>query len=147
MRSDEQFLGVECTLQRAWAKGAGLIDEEFERPMIAVVAPGGAVVKASGVGREMWDAVLPARVFEDEESAIDALRGNAIQPGTCIVIRNEGTRGGPGMREMLGATSALRGPVWGATARLSPTDASPAPPTAPPSDTSPRRRRAVGRLR
>ena len=68
------------------------------------------MVKASGVGREMWDAVLPARVFEDEESAIDAVRGNAIQPGTCIVIRNEGTRGGPGMREMLGAT---HGPAIG----------------------------------
>ena len=82
------------------------------------LAPGGAVVKASGVGREMWDAVLPARVFEDEESAIDAVRGNAIQPGTCIVIRNEGTRGGPGMREMLGATSALMGAGLGRSCAL-----------------------------
>ena len=82
------------------------------------LAPGGAVVKASGVAREMWDVVLPARVFEDEESAIDALRGNRIGPGTCIVIRNEGTRGGPGMREMLGATSALMGAGLGTSCAL-----------------------------
>ena len=82
------------------------------------LAPGGAVVKASGVARIMWDVVLPARVFEDEESAIDAVRDNVVQPGTCIVIRNEGTRGGPGMREMLGATSALMGAGLGGTCAL-----------------------------
>ena len=82
------------------------------------LAPGGAVVKASGVGREMWQAVLPARVFEDEEGAIDALRNVEISPGTCIVIRNEGTRGGPGMREMLGATSALMGAGLGNSCAL-----------------------------
>lgn len=73
------------------------------------LAPGGAVVKASGVARHMWSVTLQARVFEDEESAIEAIRGRTIQPQTCIVIRNEGTKGGPGMREMLGATSALMG--------------------------------------
>ena len=82
------------------------------------LAPGGAVVKASGVGRDMWEAVLPARVFEDEEGAINALRSNQITPGTCIVIRNEGTRGGPGMREMLGATSALMGAGLGESCAL-----------------------------
>ncbi len=82
------------------------------------LAPGGAVVKASGVAREMWKAVLPARVFEDEEGAIDALRSNRIEPGTCVVIRNEGTRGGPGMREMLGATSALMGAGLGNSCAL-----------------------------
>ena len=82
------------------------------------LAPGGAVVKASGVSRDMWQAVLPARVFEDEESAIGALRHNEISPGTCVVIRNEGTRGGPGMREMLGATSALMGAGLGNSCAL-----------------------------
>ena len=82
------------------------------------LAPGGSVVKASGVAREMWDAVLPARVFEDEEGAIDALRNWEIRPGTCIVIRNEGTKGGPGMREMLGATSALMGAGLGTSCTL-----------------------------
>ena len=82
------------------------------------LAPGGAVVKASGVGRKMWQAVLPARVFEDEESAIEAVRSGGIGPGTCVVIRNEGTRGGPGMREMLGATSALMGAGLGDSCAL-----------------------------
>ena len=66
----------------------------------------------------MWQAVLPARVFEDEEGAIDAIRGGEIGPGTCIVIRNEGTKGGPGMREMLGATSALMGAGLGNSCAL-----------------------------
>ena len=82
------------------------------------LAPGGAVVKASGVSVEMWSVVLPARVFEDEESAIEAVRQSEIRPGTCIVIRNEGTRGGPGMRELLGATSALMGAGLGKSCAL-----------------------------
>ena len=82
------------------------------------LSPDGAVVKASGVNRDMWEAVLPARVFEDEEGAIHALRNNEISPGTCVVIRNEGTRGGPGMREMLGATSALMGAGLGDSCAL-----------------------------
>ena len=82
------------------------------------LAPGGAVVKASGVSPEMWQAILPARVFEEEEGAIDALRNSEISPGTCVVIRNEGTRGGPGMREMLGATSALMGAGLGDSCAL-----------------------------
>jgi len=73
------------------------------------LAPDGAVVKASGVAKKMWEVTLTARVFEDEESAIDAVRGGRIEEGTCIIIRNEGTKGGPGMREMLGATSAVMG--------------------------------------
>ncbi|MFS8035532.1 dihydroxy-acid dehydratase [Xanthobacter sp. AM11] len=82
------------------------------------LAPGGAVVKASGVSRAMWRCTLAARVFDAEEGAIDALRAGAIGPGTCIVIRNEGTRGGPGMREMLGATSALMGAGLGDSCAL-----------------------------
>jgi dihydroxy-acid dehydratase len=82
------------------------------------LAPGGAVVKASGVTKAMWRCTLKARVFEDEESAIDALRAGVIGDGTCIVIRNEGTKGGPGMREMLGATSALMGAGLGESCAL-----------------------------
>jgi dihydroxy-acid dehydratase len=82
------------------------------------LAPGGAVVKASGVTRAMWSCTLAAKVFEDEEGAIDALRAGDIQPGTCIIIRNEGTKGGPGMREMLGATSALMGSGLGDSCAL-----------------------------
>ena len=50
-----------------------------------------------------------AKVFEDEEAAIDAIRASDIEENTVIIIRNEGPKGGPGMREMLGATSALVG--------------------------------------
>lgn len=82
------------------------------------LAPGGAVVKASGVIKSMWRCALRARVFEDEEHAIDALREGKIEPGTCVVIRNEGTKGGPGMREMLGATSALMGAGLGESCAL-----------------------------
>jgi dihydroxy-acid dehydratase len=62
--------------------------------------------------------ILLARVFKDEESAIDALRAGMVGPGSCIVIRNEGTTGGPGMREMLEATSALMGAGLGDTCAL-----------------------------
>jgi len=73
------------------------------------LAPDGAVVKASGVAESMWQFTGTARVFEDEEAAIEATLAGSVQPGTAIVIRNEGPRGGPGMREMLGATSAVVG--------------------------------------
>jgi dihydroxy-acid dehydratase len=82
------------------------------------LAPGGAVVKASGVTKKMWNCSLKAAVFEDEEAAIDALRAGQIKRGTCVVIRNEGTKGGPGMREMLGATSALMGAGLGDSCAL-----------------------------
>ena len=73
------------------------------------LAPDGAVVKASGVAPSMWSFTGTARVFEDEESAIKATLAGSIAAGTAIIIRNEGPRGGPGMREMLGATSAVIG--------------------------------------
>lgn len=82
------------------------------------LAPEGAVVKASGVTKAMWTCTLAARVFDEEEGAIAALRAGSIKPGTCIVIRNEGTKGGPGMREMLGATSALMGAGLGDSCAL-----------------------------
>ncbi|GGF01033.1 dihydroxy-acid dehydratase [Aliidongia dinghuensis] len=111
--------------------GAEIADPEVIRPagdpiepegslfiLKGSLAPGGAVVKASGVAKPMWRTVLGARVFEDEESAIDALRAGAVAPGSCVIIRNEGTKGGPGMREMLGATSALMGAGLGETSAL-----------------------------
>jgi dihydroxy-acid dehydratase len=82
------------------------------------LASGGAVVKASGVVKNMWRCTLKARVFEEEETAIEAIRGGRIAAGSCVVIRNEGTKGGPGMRELLGATSALMGAGLGASCAL-----------------------------
>jgi dihydroxy-acid dehydratase len=73
------------------------------------LAPEGAVVKASGVAKSMWQFEGSARVFENEEDSISAILAGEITPGTAVVIRNEGPKGGPGMREMLGATSAVVG--------------------------------------
>ena len=73
------------------------------------LSPGGAVVKAAAVRPEMVHHRGPARVFDDERSAMDAILAQDIQSGDVIVIRYEGPSGGPGMREMLMATSALAG--------------------------------------
>ncbi|MEE8392243.1 MAG: dihydroxy-acid dehydratase [Anaerolineae bacterium] len=73
------------------------------------LAPDGAVVKAGAVRPEMIQHRGPARVFDSEEAALDAILGGQIQAGDVIVIRYEGPRGGPGMREMLMPTSVLAG--------------------------------------
>ncbi len=73
------------------------------------LAPDGAVVKAAAVRQEMMNHRGPARTFEGEEAALDAILSGHIRPGDVVVIRYEGPRGGPGMREMLMPTSALAG--------------------------------------
>jgi dihydroxy-acid dehydratase len=73
------------------------------------LAPDGAVVKQSAVAAEMRTHTGPARVFESEESAVEAILGGRIVAGDVVVIRYEGPRGGPGMREMLTPTSAISG--------------------------------------
>ena len=73
------------------------------------LAPEGAVVKASAVAPEMLNNKGPARVFESEEEAFQAILAKKIKKGEVIVIRYEGPRGGPGMREMLAPTSAIAG--------------------------------------
>jgi dihydroxy-acid dehydratase len=73
------------------------------------LAPEGAIVKKSAVVEKMWHHKGPAKVFDSEEEAIKSIYGNTIQAGNVIVIRYEGPRGGPGMREMLAATSAVVG--------------------------------------
>ncbi len=73
------------------------------------LAPEGAVVKAGAVDPAMLRHRGPARVFDSEEAAVEAILGGRIRPGDVIVIRYEGPRGGPGMREMLTPTSAVAG--------------------------------------
>ncbi len=75
------------------------------------LAPDGGVVKLAGTERHVHTG--PARVFDREEEAMDAIVGETIQEGDVIVIRYEGPRGGPGMREMLGVTAALVGSGMG----------------------------------
>ncbi len=71
------------------------------------LAPEGAVVKSAGFDNDVFEAT--ARVFERERAALDALEDGTIQAGDCVVIRYEGPKGGPGMREMLAITAAIKG--------------------------------------
>lgn len=98
------------------------LNEEIIRPIdnpysqdggIAILfgnlAPEGAVVKQSAVDKDMLVHRGPARVFDSEEDGMKAILGGQINKGEVIVIRYEGPKGGPGMREMLGPTSAIAG--------------------------------------
>ena len=106
-------------------------DEEVIRPVdkpysktggLAVLsgnlAPDGSVVKRSAVVDEMLVHEGPARVFDCEEDAIAAIKGGKIVPGDVVVIRYEGPKGGPGMREMLNPTSAIAGMGLGSSVAL-----------------------------
>ncbi len=103
-------------------KGLRVLDAEVIRPLdnpymgqgglavlFGTLAPNGAVVKRSAVSPSMLRHEGPARVFESEEEATAAILGAAIRPGEVVVVRYEGPKGGPGMREMLTPTSALAG--------------------------------------
>ena len=103
-------------------KSVDYIDEEVIRPVdrpyhkeggIAVLkgnlAPLGAVVKQSGVSPSMMRFTGRARVFDSEERAMRAITGGGIRAGDCVVIRYEGPKGGPGMREMLAPTASIVG--------------------------------------
>ena len=80
------------------------------------LAPDGAVCKTAGVGITSFEG--PARVFEREQAAMDALENGTIQAGDVVVIRYEGPKGGPGMREMLMITGAIKGAGLGKTTLL-----------------------------
>jgi len=103
-------------------KSARVIDEDVIRPLdnpyhaeggIAVLkgtlAPEGCVVKQVAVVPEMMHHVGPARVFDCEEEASKAIREGQIKPKDVVIIRYEGPKGGPGMREMLGPTASIAG--------------------------------------
>lgn len=82
------------------------------------LAPDSGVVKRSAVAPEMLVHEGPARVFDCEEDAIDAIKGGRIVAGDVVVIRYEGPKGGPGMREMLNPTSAIAGMGLGSSVAL-----------------------------
>ena len=82
------------------------------------LAPDGSVVKRSAVAPEMMVHEGPARVFDCEEDAIAAIKGGKINAGDVVVIRYEGPKGGPGMREMLNPTSAIAGMGLGSSVAL-----------------------------
>jgi dihydroxy-acid dehydratase len=77
--------------------------------LTGTLAPKGSVVKVAGLTRDQLHFEGTARVFDGEDGAMDAIMNGEIQPGTVLVIRYEGPKGGPGMREMLAITGALKG--------------------------------------
>jgi dihydroxy-acid dehydratase len=82
------------------------------------LAPKGAVVKVAGLGPDQRSFTGTARVFDGEDGAMAAILAGDIRPGTVLVIRYEGPKGGPGMREMLAVTGALKGAGRGADCAL-----------------------------
>lgn len=116
--------GITCTGKTVKENIAGCVnlDPEIIRPVdnpymktggIAVlkgnIAPDSCVVKAAAVAPEMMTHTGPARVFDSEDDAIKAIRAGKIVKGDVVVIRYEGPKGGPGMREMLSPTSEIAG--------------------------------------
>ena len=77
--------------------------------LIGSLAPLGSVIKQTAVSQKMMRFSGPARVFDSEEIAMKAIMANKIKSGDCIIIRYEGPKGGPGMREMLSPTAAIAG--------------------------------------
>ncbi len=82
------------------------------------LAPAGSVVKVAGLTEDQMRFEGTARVFDGEDGAMEAILSGSIQPGTVLVIRYEGPKGGPGMREMLAITGALKGAGRGADCAL-----------------------------
>ncbi len=86
--------------------------------LTGTLAPNGSVVKVAGLSHEQRNFEGPARVFDGEDDAMAEVLAGRIEPGTVIVIRYEGPKGGPGMREMLAITGALKGAGRGADCAL-----------------------------
>lgn len=84
--------------------------------LCGTLAPRGAVVKVAGIDQDRFEG--SARVFDGEDRAMEAILAGAIRPGTVVVIRYEGPKGGPGMREMLAVTGAMKGAGRGADCAL-----------------------------
>ncbi len=134
--SKKDLINLDCMTVTGKTVGENIknvrnLDPEVIRPLenpysetggIAVltgnIAPDSCVVKRSAVAPEMLKHSGPARVFDCEDDAIAAIKGGKIVPGDVVVIRYEGPKGGPGMREMLNPTSAIVGMGLGSSVAL-----------------------------
>lgn len=134
--SKKDLINLDCLTASGKTVGENIenawnLDKEVIRPIenpysetggIAIlsgnIAPESCVVKRSAVAPEMLKHSGPARVFDCEDDAIAAIKGGKIVPGDVVVIRYEGPKGGPGMREMLNPTSAIVGMGLGSTVAL-----------------------------
>src|SRR5690606_35706461 len=94
--------GVIRNAEHAFLKDGGLA------VLYGNIALDGCIVKTAGVDDSILTFSGPARVFESQDAAVDAILGNRIKPGDVVLIRYEGPRGGPGMQEMLYPTSYLK---------------------------------------
>jgi dihydroxy-acid dehydratase len=101
--ADEGDGDVVRSIDNPYDKSGGLV------ALFGNIAPEGCVVKQAAVAPNMLTHEGPARIFESEEAASAAILGGKINPGDVVVIRYEGPRGGPGMREMLAPTSSIAG--------------------------------------
>ena len=128
---DGSALTVSGVTQKERVKNARVLDERVIRPLANPYSPTGglailkgnlakegAVVKKSAVDPAMLRHSGPARVFDSEEAAMEAISSGKIGKGDVVVIRYEGPKGGPGMREMLSPTSAIVGAGLGADVAL-----------------------------
>ena len=134
--SKKDLINLDCLTATGKTVGENIenawnLDKEVIRPIenpysetggIAIlrgnIAPESCVVKRSAVAPEMLKHSGPARVFDCEDDAIAAIKGGKIVPGDVVVIRYEGPKGGPGMREMSNSTSAIVGMGLGSTVAL-----------------------------
>ncbi|MBC2729979.1 dihydroxy-acid dehydratase [Thiobacillus sp.] len=99
---DDRVNGCIHDIKHAYSKDGGLA------VLYGNLALDGCIVKTAGVDESIWTFSGPARVFESQDAAVDAILGDHIKPGDVVVIRYEGPRGGPGMQEMLYPTSYLK---------------------------------------
>jgi dihydroxy-acid dehydratase len=99
---DDRVNGCIHDIEHAYSKDGGLA------VLYGNLALDGCIVKTAGVDESIWTFSGPARVFESQEAAVDAILGDRIVAGDVVVIRYEGPRGGPGMQEMLYPTSYLK---------------------------------------
>ncbi|RMG35933.1 MAG: dihydroxy-acid dehydratase [Gammaproteobacteria bacterium] len=99
-------------LQHAYSREGGLA------VLYGNLAEQGCIVKTAGVDESIWTFAGPARIFESQDAAVDAILGDRIQPGDVVIIRYEGPKGGPGMQEMLYPTSYLKSKGLGKSCAL-----------------------------
>ena len=99
---DDRAAGCIRDLEHAYSRDGGLA------VLYGNLAADGCIVKTAGVDASIWKFSGPARIFESQDAAVDAILGDRIRPGDVVVIRYEGPRGGPGMQEMLYPTSYLK---------------------------------------
>ena len=98
----DRATGCIISLEHAYTKDGGLA------VLFGNIAQDGCVVKTAGVDPSIWKFSGPARVFDSQEEACDAILGGRVKSGDCVVITHEGPKGGPGMQEMLYPTSYIK---------------------------------------